>query len=236
MSNSCVTSEDRFRNKDGRLYSHLKNYSHNCQLSLAQLPDATVTELELFTEKLRTDPAFVASCFLLPTDVWFTRSPLMKFAKAVNVKPGRVVYRKSAASMLDDLFLAFDTDVSSELVLTNFDTQQGPAKFRLEKVHVLRKEMVELFKVLLTNLTNNGFPLSAVFPLLIPILVAEEFTKESRNVNKLCVAFTTNHIRTTRLMSIVPEIGTKVVNFYAFTGKSLIDLFCFFTTQLILFF
>jgi|LauGreDrversion4_1035100.scaffolds.fasta_scaffold03496_4 hypothetical protein len=218
MSSRCITSEDRFRNQDGRLYSHLKNYSHNCQLSLSQLPDCVIEKVELFTAKLQTDPAFVASCFLLPTEVWFTRSPLMKFAKAVNSKPGRVVYRKSAASMLDDFYLSFDTDVSSELVLTNFETQQGPAKFRLDKVHVLRAEMVDLFKVLLTNFANNGFPVAAVFPLLIPLIVADNFSKDSGDVNKLCVAFTTNRFRTTRLLALVPEIGTKDVNFYAFTG------------------
>ena len=235
MSSRCVTSEHRFRNKDGRFYTHLKNFPHNCQLSLSQLPDCTVAEFELFTDRLRTDPEFVASCFHLQSEVWFTRSPLMKFAKTVNSKPGRVVYRKSAASLLDDLYLAFDTDISSELVLTNFDTQQGSAKFRFDQVHVLRAEMVDIFKVLLINFAHNGFPLSAVFPLLIPLLVAEEFSKESRDVNRLCVAFTTNRIRTSRLMAMVPEIGTRDVNFYAFTGtkfgktiKFFIDQFLFF--------
>ena len=109
MSNRYVTSEDRFRHKDGRLFSHLKNYSHNCQLSLAQLPDSVIAEVELFTAKLQMDPEIVASCFYFRTEVWMIRSSLMKFAKAVNLKPGRVVYRKSAASLLDDLYLAFDT-------------------------------------------------------------------------------------------------------------------------------
>jgi hypothetical protein len=235
MSSRCVTSEDRFRNQQGRLYSHLKNYSHNCQLSLSQLPDSTVTELEMFTAKLQTDPAFVAICFQLPTEVWFTRSPLMKFAKAVNTKPGRVIYRKSAASFLDDLYLAFDTDVSNELVLTNFDTQQGPAKFRFQQVHVLRAAMVDVFRYLLTNFARNGFPLSAVFPLLIPLLVAEQFTNDSRDVNKLCVAFTTNRIRTTRLLAMVPEIGTKDVQFYAFTGTNFGKTIKYFINQFLFF-
>ena len=130
------------------------------------------------------------------------------------------VWKKTAEVFFEAVYLGFDIDCTSELVLNDFPTEhEGNAAYRFEKVHILRHEMMDLMGTILKSCFQNGLPVQPFLPLMPAILTAS-------HRNDICIAVSTP-VGTTekfRLLAVKPLPNVFTVNFYSFNGMDVVHI------------